>query len=228
MKNMTKKLLVFDFDGVLVTGTNEGYIRCYIKAMKDSGAIDNTQEDDARKKILENWGSDYQTEIRSVVKDPILFEKTRKLYLSFLQTDLFLSTVKKAPHTDKALAFISENGFIPTILSGSPKDHILRVMNYVNINQTQFMEIKSGCDYPVEYQKPSPVMLLDQMKKFRVPPKDTAYIGDAEQDILMAKKAMVTSVTVLTGMIDRKTSEKHKTDFIINDLNEISEVLKCI
>ena len=78
---MAKKLLVFDFDGVLVTGTNEGYIRCYIKAMRDSGAIDETQKDYARQKIIENWGSDYRTEIRSVVKDPILFEKTRKLYL---------------------------------------------------------------------------------------------------------------------------------------------------
>ncbi|MCK5474324.1 MAG: HAD family hydrolase [Candidatus Aenigmarchaeota archaeon] len=225
---MAKKLLVFDFDGVLVTGTNEGYIRCYIKAMRDSGAIDETQKDYARQKIIENWGSDYRTEIRSVVKDPILFEKTRKLYLSFLQTDLFLSTVKKAPHTDSALDFISKNGFVPTILSGSPKDHILRVMDYVNISPAQFMEIKSGCDYPKEHQKPSPVMLLDQMKKFKVTLKDTTYIGDAKQDILLAKAAMVTSVTVLTGIIDRKSAEKHKTDFIINDLNEIGDVLKCI
>ncbi len=227
MKNMTKKLLVFDFDGVLVTGTNEGYIRCYIKAMKDAGAIDDTQEAYAREKILENWGSDYKTEILSVVKDPALFEKTRRLYLSFLQTGLFLSTVKKAPHTDNTLAFISKNGFVPTILSGSPKDHILRVMSYVNINPTQFMEIKSGCEYPKEHQKPHPFMLLDQMKKFKVAPKDTIYVGDAEQDILMAKAAMVTSVTVLTGIIDRKTAENYKTDFIINDLSEMGVVLKC-
>ena len=124
--------------------------------------------------------------------------------------------------------FISKNGFVPTILSGSPKDHILRVMDYVNISPAQFMEIKSGCDYPKEHQKPSPVMLLDQMKKFKVTLKDTTYIGDAKQDILLAKAAMVTSVTVLTGIIDRKSAEKHKTDFIINDLNEIGDVLKCI
>jgi len=224
---VTKKLVSFDFDGVLVTGTNKGYIKCYIAAMKEAGAIEKKDEKRATEQIIKHWGSDYITEITSVVKDPKKIEQTKETYLNLIQSDLFLKHVKKAPYVNSALDLVSKNGFTPTVISGSPKDHIERIMLRVGINPGIFKELRSGCNYPKKFQKPHPRMLNDQMKKFRFAPQNTIYIGDAKADIKMANSAKVTSVTVLTGTLNRKNAIELKSDFIINSLKEIKEVLEC-
>ena len=224
---MTKKLIIFDFDGVLVTGTNEGYMRCYLEAMEFTGAINVAQEHYAKKKILENWGSKYDTEIGSVVKNSKKLKETDKKFIELIKTNEFVKTAKKTQYLNECLNFISKNNHIPTISSGSSQEILTHVSNFCNINLKNFKDIQTGDMYPEIYQKPNPKMIKDQMKKFNITPKNTFYIGDAKGDIQMAKAAKVTSVTVLTGLLNKTEAKKESPDFIINNLKELPEVLKC-
>ncbi|NOR85078.1 HAD hydrolase-like protein [archaeon] len=225
---MTKKLIIFDFDGVIVTGTNKRYIQCYLSSMEYAKAITKAQEPTAKKKILEHWGQIYQKEINSVVTDPIKQKETYQKFIKLLHTNKFESAIKKAPHIDACLDYLNENKFTPVISSGSEKTTLTHISNLCNINLEKFKDIQTGDMYTEKYQKPNPKMILDQIKKFNTTPKNTIYIGDAIGDIKMANAAKVTSVTVLTGLLTKKEAVAENPEFIINNLKELKEVLTCM
>jgi FMN phosphatase YigB (HAD superfamily) len=66
-KPLMLKHIVFDCDGVLWDGTNEGYVQCYHRAALEAGAaIDYAL---ANQRILANWGTSAQQEIEGLLPD---------------------------------------------------------------------------------------------------------------------------------------------------------------
>ena len=61
------KLIIFDFDGVIITGSNEGYFTCYHKALD---AV-NVQLDPHEKRqcILDGWGKGHKKQLELLLKE---------------------------------------------------------------------------------------------------------------------------------------------------------------
>ena len=59
--------LVFDFDGVLVRGTNEAYFRCYEWAAREAGISLSSAV--VHERILMNWGESVRKEVEGLLPD---------------------------------------------------------------------------------------------------------------------------------------------------------------
>ena len=53
-------------------------------------------------------------------------------------------------------------------------------------------------------------------------------VGDAENDVLMAKGADVTPIVVLTGHLTKEQAENLGVKFIIPDITRLEDVLEVI
>ncbi|MBU4245864.1 MAG: HAD hydrolase-like protein, partial [Nanoarchaeota archaeon] len=54
------------------------------------------------------------------------------------------------------------------------------------------------------------------------------YVGDAKNDVLMARNARIEPIVVLTGHLSKSEAEVLKVKHIIPDVTEIEEVLESI
>ncbi|MPW24211.1 HAD-IA family hydrolase [Alkalibaculum sp. M08DMB] len=71
------------------------------------------------------------------------------------------------------------------------------------------------------YKKPNPLGALTLAKLARFDPKDCLYIGDSEVDILTAKNAGMTSITVTWGFRSHAELLVHSPQNIVHYPNEI-------
>ncbi len=79
-----------------------------------------------------------------------------------------------------------------------------------------------------EDSKPSPVMInkiLDDLSIFK---EETIMVGDAENDIMMARNAGVIPIAVLTGHIAKEEAEELGVKYIIPDITHLPALLKTI
>ena len=76
--------------------------------------------------------------------------------------------------------------------------------------------------------KPHPHMLEELMKDQRVKPEETIFVGDARDDVLMAKAAHVEPIVVLTGHLNRKEAEELGVKYIIRDVTKLESVLSAL
>ena len=68
-------------------------------------------------------------------------------------------------------------------------------------------------------------MLQLILKAQGVSNKDAMFIGDAKNDVLMAKNAGVEPVVVLTGLISKTQAEALGVKHILSDVTTIEEIL---
>ena len=114
------RAVVFDFDGTLVTGTHDGYVRCYHAAAESQGyrlPITITKQ-----RVLEQWGQAPRIELESVLREtPALADKALEVYEKLILTELFSAEVCPIPGASDALAELREMQVLPVVISGMPK-----------------------------------------------------------------------------------------------------------
>ena len=83
------KHIIFDCDGVLWEGTNEGYVRCYHRAAVEVGI--ELDYGVARERIVANWGRSAQHEIEGMIPEhPECVGEVVRRYRRLVRSDLFL------------------------------------------------------------------------------------------------------------------------------------------
>jgi len=63
------------------------------------------------------------------------------------------------------------------------------------------------------------------LKKLKLEPEQTFYVGDHINDITEAHKAGIRSVIVTTGVFKKPYIKKHHPDFIISDINKVLKLI---
>jgi len=76
-----------------------------------------------------------------------------------------------------------------------------------------------------EAEKPNTKVYLENLRNFGIDPQNTAYIGDAASDIVMAKAAGSISVAVLSGMGTKVTLAAHHPDLMFQDVAQFFKFL---
>lgn len=218
------KLIIFDFDGVIVTGSNKKYFYCYHQALTKVGIkLDPEVE---KQRILERWGQGYKKQLQLLLKEhPKLLSKATKKY----QDCYFSSTAEKiklVPGTKKFLELLSQK-YILAIASGKIRNKLDQAIKKFHLQF--FKKIVTNEDLKREVdRKPAPYMLNKIMRDLSIKPNQTIYVGDAANDVIMARNAGVTPVVVLTGLLTKPLAQSLKVKFIIKDITGLANIIPTI
>lgn len=217
------KLLIFDFDGVIITGSNEGYFRCYHKALESAGVVLNPDEE--RKKILEKWGKGYKIQIEYLLKDSkYLIPKVIFEYEKCYKSQIFHCNIKLVDGTKDALAQLSKQ-YVLTIASGMMRVTLERYLSEFKIAQ-YFKIVSSSEDIKkAKNKKPAPYMINMILNRLNYSANEALYIGDGMSDIEMAKNAEVEPVVVLSGQLTKKEAKSLHISKIVKDITFLGNVL---
>lgn len=220
------KLIIFDFDGVIISGSNEGYFACYHKALEGIGVRLGSKEE--KRRILKWWGKGYKTQLALILKEhPNLLPQAIKIYeYYYYNTPLFSKKIKLVNGARQVLKQLSQK-YTSAIASGMMRKTMDKLIKRFNI--PFFKKIVTIEDVASEKdKKPAPFMINKLLDFFSVGQKEAVYVGDAKTDVIMAKKAGVTPIVVLTGHLSVKEAEKLGVKYIIKDINYLERTLKVI
>jgi len=217
------KLVVFDFDGVLVD-SNEAWADIYSRAAKATGLKKDVAYDD----IKEHYGKPYIDVLRAaypeVTNDESTVERMYSNFIDLASSEDFGSSFKLIKGARKTLDEL-KGRFTLAVGSGNTKRMLekflkkFRLADYFRFIVT-IDDVKKG--------KPSPDMLIKAIRHFNVKPEEAVYVGDAASDVLAAKRAGMRSVAVLTGALGKEEAVKLKADYVVEDVSKLPEVLSCM
>ena len=218
------KLIVFDWDDVFTLGSKEGYINCLRSTLKKLN-IDLGPEEEKRR-ILQTWSKPHKEELRNLLKEqPELLDRACKIYEELFFNGEFVKNLTLVDGTNDLLKRLKENYILAVATGAHPK--VLKDEVFVKFG---IPDVFSQIMFTYEIDdpslhKPHRYMLEKIMKDQGTVPNETIYVGDAQNDVLMARNAHVMPVVVLTGHLDRKEAEDLGVEHIIEKVTDIENLL---
>jgi phosphoglycolate phosphatase-like HAD superfamily hydrolase len=215
------KLVVFDFDGVLVD-SNEAFAGAYKEATERAGVHQDFTYDDIKSQL----GKPYIEVFKGSggACDEETLERVYSHFVDITSSEDFTSSVKHIKGVKRSLFNLKKSVRL-AVGSGNSKRMLNGLLSKLGLTR-YFDFVVSGDD--VKKGKPSPDMLIKAMKHFRVKPREAVYVGDSRHDIMAAKRAGMRSVAVLTGVLTREEAKRLHPDFIVEDATKVHEVLACL
>lgn len=221
------KLIVFDWDDVFTVGAKEGYFKCYHQAMMGVGIKLDLKEE--KKRIMAKWGQPYREEIKELLKENLdLVDEACRIFEREYWGNTFVDSLTLVKRVGKTLPKLKEK-YVLAVATGNHhemlKNRIIPSFNIPNV----FSQIISvhQLDDPTK-GKPHPHMLEVLMKNNKVQPNETVFLGDAENDVLMARNADVEPIVVLTGLLNKNQAKKLGVKYIIDNVTQIEKVINLI
>ncbi len=219
------KLIIFDWDDVIVLGAKEGYFKCYHLALAGVGVRLDSKEE--RKRILEKWGKNHREELRELLKEnPRLLEGACRIYEENLFGDAYLNGLKKARGISNILKKLSKNYKLCVATGANPNLLRERIIPKLKIPSVFSLIISSYDIEDVNKHKPHPFMIEKILKSQGFKPGETVFVGDAKGDVLMAKAVGVIPIVVLSGHLNKKEAKELGVKYIIEDITKIEGVLE--
>lgn len=219
------KLLIFDWDDVFTLGAKDGYFECYHQAVTSVGI--HLPPDEERKRILAKWSKPYPIQLKEILKEnPELVDKACSTWEKLYWGDTFVNSLKEVKGANELLERLKRK-YIFTIATGNyPKMLRERIFPHFKIPNV-FSQIVSSWEIKdVDKMKPHPYMLEVIMKKQKILPQETIYVGDAKTDVEMAYNAHVIPIVVLSGNLNKEEAQNLKVKYIIDDVTSIENVLR--
>jgi|GEM_PF-346174 len=209
------KLVLLDFDGVVVKGSNEAYFDCYHKALESVGIKLTPDVEHAR--VLEGWGSGHVDQLKILLRErPELVDQAAKTWVACVDEPKFWENIELVPNADKAIHLIEQEMNV-AIVSGSRKDHIEKLLDRFGIDGERMIFSSYDVADP-SLRKPNPYTLRLALEHFSCSSSETVYVGDMPNDIVMARAAGIEPVVVLTGELDEKRALELGVAWIEPDL----------
>lgn len=197
---MILKHIVFDCDGVLWEGTNEGYFKCYHTAAVEAGIqIDYAL---ARQRILKHWGQSAQHEVTQMIPDhPDRVAEVVANYRRLVRSDLFLSTARLIEGAREALAELAGR-YRLSALTGMNADNLGKLLEKFQLRSFFQNAVSTGDNDDPAKQKPTGYHLRLLLEQEGLRPEEALVVGDAHSDVEMARRRQVPIVVVLTGHLN--------------------------
>jgi len=218
------KLLVFDWDDVFTLGAKEGYIDCLHSTLVTLKI--RLDPDEESRRIQLAWGKSHQEELKILLSDhPDLLERAYTIYEDKFFGGEFVEALRYVPGANQTLVELAKK-YTLAIATGAHPDLLRKQMIPKFQVPDVFSQIISSyeVDDPAK-QKPHPFILQEIMKTQHYQPAETLFIGDAEADVLMARRAGVEPVVVLTGNLDQAQAKQLKVKYIIEDVTHLKNLL---
>ncbi len=217
------KVVVFDFDGVLVD-SNEAWADIFSKAANSAGVKKNFTYDD----IKPHYGKPYVEVFKCAHPrfrdDSGVMEAMYSNFIKLATEDGFSNSFRTIGGMKKSLADLKKR-YKLAVGSGNSRKLLDKFLKKLGLFE-YFDMVVSGDE--VKNGKPYPDMLLKIIDHFGIRPEEGVYIGDSEADIIAAKRAKMKSVAVLTGALSRDQASDLHPDCIVDDATDIGEVIECM
>ena len=205
------KIIIFDFDGVIVD-SNNAYEHVFERLAKKYSVKIKKDE------ILHHFGEHPSRIIGDI------FGSDKKIYQEYMKITSqkkFIRKIRLIPNSKKTLSKLKKS-YRLALASGAAKDTFFHILKKFAL-EVYFDVILSGDD--VKESKPSPEIIEKILKKNKIMNTEAIYVGDAPNDIIAAKRAGVKVAVVLTGVLNRKEAKAMKADYIIKDISKLEELI---
>lgn len=218
------KLIIFDWDDVIILGSKEGYYNCYRETLIQLGV--KLEESEFDRRIKKRWGQPFREELKELlIENPNLLDRACNIFNQekFLG-DTFTNSLMEVEGVNSLLNTLQSN-YLLAVATGNTKSMVEDVIiPKFNIPKV-FSHIISSHEIPNNKSKPDPYMIRFILEKLSVSPKDACYVGDAENDVKMAMNAQVIPIVVLTGHLDEPHAKALGATHIIPDVTHIESIL---
>lgn len=221
------KLIIFDWDDVFTRGSTHGYFKCYHQALSDLGVLLEPEEE--KKRIYSKWGQPHREVLMELLKEyPKFLDSACKIYENHLFGNTFVDCLSIIPGSKELVAKL-HNKYILSIATGiSPiilRDRVIPKFGIPDV----FSQIVSAYDINnPKKTKPHPHMAQHILETQKVFPDEAVLVGDARNDVLMAKAADITPIVVLSGHLTRGEAEDLGVKHIIPNVTHIEKILNVI
>jgi len=218
------KLIIFDWDDVFSQGSTEGYYACYHHALLDVGIRLDPAEEDRRIKL--QWGKGHREEIIELLREhPELVDQACETYEKHFFGNTFVDALHVTPGSQDLVRRLAKqytlaiaSGAHPVIL----KERVFPKFQMPNV----FSQIITAYDLDdPEKSKPHPYIANTIMETQGTKPAETIMVGDAKNDVLMARAAGIEPVVVLTGHLNRQEAEELGVSYILDDVTQLETAL---
>jgi len=197
-------LIIFDFDGTLISASWQGMFEAYTAIIKHIGK--NPEEffknlDEFKKLLSIDWRKNFK---KLGIKDKKTELKCNKLFYQVYNPYVFLF-----PWLGDVLSHLSEKKHKLAILSNGLTEYIISSLGEYG---KYFCDIVGG-DI-VQNLKPNPEGVFYILNKYDFPKEKVWLIGDTIEDLAAAKAAGVKGGAVLWGLEETRVLIKYPNDFI--------------
>jgi len=221
------KLIIFDWDDVFTKGSTEGYFACYHGGMEEVNILLEPEEE--KRRIKSKWGKTIPEEFEELLKEhPELVNKAVKKFNQLMLGETFVNQLSIVDGSQELISHLAEKYKLAIASGVNPKVLKEKIFPKFSIPD-KFSAIITVYDLEDPSQaKPNPYMPNEIMKRLGITPSEAILVGDAKNDVLMAKNAGIEPVVVLTGHLNREQAEELNVKYIIENVTKLEEVLPLI
>lgn len=222
---MNKKLVIFDLDGTLIDSVPD--LASSVNFMLKSLGREEFSEDIIRfwvgngAEVLVKRALSGSVEINKNIDEETL-KKAMKLFLNHYNENLSNKTYLYS-NVKKTLEELHKRNHCLSIVTNKPYKFVKPILEKLEI--IDYFPYYLGAD-SLDEKKPSPKPLLEVCKYFGVDKNKAVMVGDSKNDILAANNAKMDSIAVKYGYNYGEDISKHKPTFEIDDIFEITKILK--
>lgn len=218
------ELIIFDWDDVFTLGSTAGYYRCYHEALSGVGVSLDPDEENTR--IKSKWGSGHAAQLQDLLRErPDLVPEAITLYEEHFFGDTFVDCLDVVPGSQEFVSDLAKDYKLAIATGGHPqilKERILTKFHFPDV----FSQIVTIYDIDdISHAKPHPYMLEVILEAQKVSFQNAVMVGDAKNDVLMARAARVEPIVVLTGHLDREQAVELGVNHIIDNVTMLRSVL---
>ena len=207
------KAIIFDLDGTLIDAS-DGVVECFNYALREAGLKPAPAE-----------------EIKSTIGYPPkeVFKRYSESKVEFLHQKL-LERAKEVmaersrllPGARETLEFCNSNGFKCGMATTKYRENGMKVLAKLEIDK-YFDVILFGDE--VESVKPDPGIIVEMAEKLGVKVDETLVVGDTINDVIAARAAGATSVSVTSGVDPKWKLLNEKPDYLIDTIGDLITLL---
>jgi phosphoglycolate phosphatase len=207
------KLIIFDYDGVLVDSLP--FLKKVYLRIADILGIEMPKRDEYFRELLElDWRETYK-KLDILAKDKVNISEF--IYHHFSRK--YRDEIKPYPNIPETLAELA-NKYKLAIVSNSYKKDLIPVLK-----KHKLFGYFSAIFTPDDGQiKPHPDLIIKCLKHFKIQSKEAAFIGDMDGDIVCGKAAKIGKMVAVTYGFHFKHRLKD-ADIIIDSPEELLKVL---
>ncbi len=214
---MRKNTILFDFDFTLAD-SSQGIFKCVNYALNKMKL--HEQDYDTIKYTI---GHSLPDTYRKLTKRNSENEESEFVKLFVKKADEIMNLYTRVyPEVFELMPMIKEKGYKTGIISTKYRYRIQGVLERENLNKN-FDVIIGGED--VSNHKPDPEGLLLAIEMLGVKKEQVWYIGDSLVDLAAAKSAGIEFVAVLTGTVFKERFNTEGCNYIIPNLNNLSNII---
>lgn len=221
------ELIIFDWDDVFTLGSTEGYYKCYHETLKAVGVT--LPPDEGNRRIRAKWGSGHAAQLEDLLHEhPELIPEAIRQYEAHFFGDTFVDSLTIVPGTQAFLADIAKDYRLAVATGAHPEVLKNRVMPKFQIPDV-FEQIVTIYDIDdIAHAKPHPYLANKILGACNVTANKAVLVGDAQNDVLMARAANITPIVVLTGQLNRQQAEELDVEYIIDNVTDLRPTLEAI